>query len=90
MANQSAGWKESGMRVPTRKRYVVLRQPNRRAGRNKIDLKSAKRASKVIPIIRKGSDRSQTKGKSTRTRSASGHETTSKRHQMRRAINVFT
>jgi hypothetical protein len=90
MANQSVGWKESGMRIPIRKRYVVLRQPNRRAGRNKIDLKSAKRASKVIPIMRKGSDRSQTKGKSTRTRSASGHETTSKRHQTRRAINVFT
>ena len=61
-----------------------------RAGRNKIERTNAKRAAKVMPTRRNGSDSSQTKGKSTSARSASGHETTSKRHQMRRAINVFT
>ena len=69
---------------------AVRRQPKTRAGRNKMDLSRAKTASKVIPIKRNGIERSQTKGKSTRTRSASGHETTRSRDQTRKAINVFT
>src|ERR1041385_4524563 len=68
----------------------VRHQPKTRAGRNKMDLSRAKTASKVIPIKRNGIERSQTKGKSTRTRSASGHETTRSRDQTRKAINVFT
>jgi len=74
----------------TRTYYAVLRPPNRRAGRNKIERTSAKRASKVIPTRRKGSDTIQMNGNSTSTRSASGHETTKSRHQTRKASRVFT
>ena len=57
---------------------------------SKIALSKANKASKVIPIKRNGSDRSQTNGKTTRTRSATGHAKTRRRHQTRKAISVFT
>jgi len=74
----------------TRTCYAALRQPNKRAGRNKIERTSAKRASKVIPTRRKGSESSHTKGKIIKARSANGHEITKRRHQTRRASRVFT
>jgi len=72
------------------RRQAVLRQPKTRAGRNKIALSKANKASKVIPTKRNGSDRSQTNGKTTRTRSANGHAKTRRRHQTRKAISIFT
>lgn len=63
------------------KRYRCGRYPRILAGKNRIDLTSAKTAPTPIPISRNGMDSNQTKGHATRASMATGQLNKKRMHQ---------
>ena len=66
------------------------RHPKSRAGSSRTARTSARSASNVMPISRKGSVKSQTRGKRISASRAKGQQSTKRMHQPTKRIRAFT